>query len=673
MATGQIEVRTSVCPLDCPDTCSLDVHVRDGRVLSLDGGPGNSITGGFICGKVRHFPERMYGSERLLSPAIRTGNKGAGEFRDVSWDEALNRIVAAINNAREEFGGEAILPFSYGGSNGFLTHGSIDERLFRRLGASRLARTVCAAPTGAALAGMYGKMAGVSFEDYPCARLIILWGANPSASNIHLVPYLRQAQQAGAKLVVIDPRATPVARSADLHLALRPGTDLPVALSLINWLFTTGRADQEFLAAHTTGGEELRRRAAEWTLERAATVAGVSHAELERLARWYADAEPALVRCGWGLERNRNGGSAVAAVLALPAVAGKFGVRGGGFTLSNSAAWDFDLQQVAAEPESSTRVVNMNRLGRALAELDAPPIKLLFVYNANPVATLPMQSAVCAGMERDDLFTVVFDQVMTDTARYADVILPATTFLEHHELRRSYGALRVQQAHPVAEPAGEARPNYEVFAELIERLVLARDGDPRSPEELRAAALAGLRNGEDVQEILAADGAAPPACGSHPVQMVDVRPTTADGKVHLVPQTLDRAAGGAFYSYRDDPGSERFPLALISPATSKAVNSSLWELESQIIPIEISPDDAAARGIRNGDTVRVFNGLGEVVSPARIDPHLRAGVVSIPKGLWRRHTRNGWTANALASDDYTDVAEGACFNDARVQVARIEE
>src|SRR5918993_4025055 len=328
----------TACPLDCPDACTLNVTVRGGRVVKIDGATENHITDGYICAKVRRFPERVYGEDRLLHPAIRRGTKGTGLFKRVTWDDALDLIAEKMQAARAGGGAETILPLCYGGSNGFLTQDYADAILFRRLGTSRLLRTVCAAPTGAANAGLYGKMASVSYEDYPDAKLIIIWGVNPGVSGIHLMPFLKQARENGAYIVVIDPRATSVARQADLHLAVRPGSDLPVALSIHRYLFEEGHADQAFLDAHANGAAELRAKALEWTFERAAEVSGVSAGQLRALAERYARTSPALVKCGWGLERNRNGGSAAAAVLALPAVGGKFRGRGGGLSRRKSAS-----------------------------------------------------------------------------------------------------------------------------------------------------------------------------------------------------------------------------------------------------------------------------------------------------------------------------------------------
>ena len=666
-----LTIHQSVCPLDCPDTCSLEVKVQNGRVVAVDGSRLNSVTDGYICGKVRHFPEIVHSADRILQPALRVGPKGTGAFRNVSWDEALDHIAAAVRDTTRQWGGEAILPVNYGGSNGYLTHNSVDARFFFRAGASRLARTLCAAPSSAAANGLYGKMPGVAYEDYPSAKLIIVWGANPSATGIHLVPFIHEAQRNGSKLVVVDPRSTPLARRADLHLAVRPGTDLPVALSLIRWLFEHGAADEAFLARHAAEVDKLRARAAEWTVERAAEVAGVSAADIEQLARWYAESNPALVRCGWGLERNRDGGSAVAAVLALPAVAGKFGVRGGGSTMSNSPAWDLDAGRAAAEPEPSTRVINMNQVGEALLSRQNPPLKMLFVFNSNPLVTLPEQEKVRKGLEREDLFTVVHEQVMTDTARYADVLLPATTFLEHAEMKRGYGAYYIQASQPAIDAVGEARPNYWLFAELCRRLGLHRPGDPESPEEIVHSIVGSSADRERIGAALDSNGHTVPKCGTRPVQFVDVFPKTPDGKIHLVPEALDREAPEGLYTFQQLNGAATLPLTLISPASSRAITSTLFQLQKEPAAIEINPADAAARRISNGDAVRVYNASGEVRCLAKVTTEVRPGVLVLAKGLWCFHTQNGNTSNALSPDTLTDLGGGACFNDARCEIERV--
>jgi anaerobic selenocysteine-containing dehydrogenase len=657
----------SACPLDCPDACSLEVRVADGRVVKVDGDHRNPVTGGYICAKVRRTPDHLYGPDRLLYPARRVGPKGEGRFERISWDEALGLAAERMREARERFGGESILPLCYGGSNGLLTQDTTDARLFHRLGASNLARNVCAAPSGRAAVGLYGKMAGVAYQDFPQARLIVLWGANPSASGIHLVPYVQAAQKAGARLVVIDPRRTPLAKKADLHLAVRPGTDLAIALAAIHWLFETGRADLAFLAEHATGTEELRRRAEGWTFERAAAASGVPTGEIERFVRLYAESSPALIRTGWGFERNRNGGSAVAAALALPAVAGKFGVRGGGYTMSNSGIWGIDQSPAMAEPAPATRTINMNKVGAVLQEAD-PPVRVLFVYNCNPLMTLPNQEKVRRGLARGDLFTVVFEQVWTDTARWADLVLPATHFLEHAELVRGYGSYVFHESRPVVVPAGEARSNPEVFAALVERLGLDRPGDPSTAGELTGAL---LRRFERIRGELDRDGVAVPDFGSAPIQFVDTFPQTPDRKIHLVPEALDRESARGLYAFLDEPGDGRYPLALISPASSRRISSTLGELDRGQAALEIHPLDAEPRGIASGDAVRVWNDLGEVRVAARLNPDLRPGVVSLAKGLWSHNTLSGTTANALAPDTLTDVGQGACFNDARVEIDKI--
>ena len=661
---GRSTVRTA-CPLDCPDSCTLDVTVEKGRIVEIDGGDANPVTREFICAKVRNFKERVYGEDRLLYPAIRKGRKGDGTFTRVTWDEALDHIVSRVEEIRGTTGAEAILPFSYGGSNGLLTQDTNDARLFRALGTSRLARTVCAAPTGAANMGLYGKMPGVTYQDYVHARLIVLWGVNPSASGIHLVPYLKEARAAGAKLVVVDPRRTPLARQADLHLAPRPGTDLPLALAVHRHLFEEGHADEAFLAAHANGAERLRERAAAWTLDRAAAEAGVPIEDLTRFAQWYTDASPALIRCGWGLERNRNGGSAAAAIMALPAVAGKFGIRGGGFSMSNSSSWGINASAWMDDvPEPGTRLVNMNQLGRALLEYRDPPVQMLFVYNCNPLATMPDQNRVLEGLKREDLFTVVFEQVFTDTARYADVLLPATTFLENYDIARGYGPISLQLVRPVIEPVGDARPNVEVFSELSARLGIG-DAEEETDTLLRITA----RLPPPVSAELMGEGSATPPWGGAPIQFVDVFPHTPDRKVDLFPAALDAQAPAGLYGYQPDPATADYPLTLISPASGKSISSTLAELRERPAALQMHPEDAAARGLAADDPVRVFNALGEVQCPVAISADVRPGTVCLSKGVWRKSTYNGSTSNALVPDTLTDLGGGACFNDARVQVA----
>jgi anaerobic selenocysteine-containing dehydrogenase len=663
---GRSTVQTA-CPLDCPDCCSLEVTVERGRITKIDGSRRAPSTDGIICGKVRRFDRRVYSDERIQHPGLRQGPKGQGQHARITWEEALDLIAEKMREARSRFGAESVLPYYYGGSNGILTNEYEDARFFRRFGASRLARTICAAPTGAASAAMYGKMPGVAYPDYEHARLIVIWGCNPSASGIHLVPHIKRAQDAGARLVVIDPRQTALARQADLHLAVRPGTDLPVALAVLRTLFEDGRADTAFLEAHASGVDELRGVARDWTIERSAEVAGVQAADLRTFAEWYASSSPAVIRCGWGQERNRNGGGATMAVLALPSVAGKFGVRGGGYTMSNSGVWGIQAEALVGVPAPDTRLVNMNQLGRALTEYDAPPVSVLFVYNSNPAATAPDQNRVLEGLRRDDLFTVVFEQVMTDTARYADLVLPATTFLEQYDIAKGYGAYHLQLVQPVIAPVGEARPNHEVFRQLGARLGLneaVADEDDLG-EAGALMELASQLPGDLGTAVLEGKPAELPG-GGRPVQFVDVMPHTSDGRVHLFPQEIAPEAG--LYSYRTDPATDKYPLSLISPASERTVSSTLGELRPGIARLRMHPQDAQPRSIGEGDPVRIFNDLGDVHCEASVTPEIRPGTIALPKGLWSRSTFNGSTANALVPDSLTDMAGGACFNDARVQV-----
>ncbi len=665
-----MEQRQSACPLDCPDLCSLTVTVDQGRVVEVDGDHRNPITDGFICGKVRKITDHLYCDERVLHPMIRTGAKGAGGWRQASWDEALDYVADKLRSIKARSGGEAILPYHYGGSNGWLTDAGVTTRFFRRMGASNLARTFCASATTAATRGLYGMWAGVALEDYVHSKLIVLWGVNPSATGIHLVPMIDKAREAGAKLVVVDPRRTPLARRADLHLPIRPGTDLPVALAAIHALFERGHADLAFLDRHAAEVDGLRNRAARWSIEAAAREAQIDPALLDQFVELYAASSPAVIRAGWGMERNRNGGSSVAAVLALPAVAGKFCVRGGGYTMSNGdAKWTVGAEDSIQEPPTKTRTINMSEIAKALATVESPRIEAMVVYNCNPVATAPDQRALVEQLSREDVFVVVHEQVWTDTAQLADVVLPATSFLEHRELRRGYGVMRMFDSPAVATAPGEARNNTAVFGALLERLGLVREGDAMTEDELVARTFAQSEHGPALRSQLANATIAEPPHGPRPVQFVDAFPGTPDAKIHLLPAALEAEAGG-LYLYKADPASTEFPLALISPALATQISSYFGQLRTAPAHLELSPSDAAARGIGNGDSVRIWNQYGEVHCEAKVAAEIRDGVCVLPKGLWRKHTKNGYTSNALIPPGLADLGGQAAFNDARVQVER---
>jgi len=679
VATQTTVVQTT-CPLDCPDTCSLEVRVAEGRVEEIRGTRENPLTAGFICDKVRQFGRRVYHSDRLLHPQRRTGRKGEGRFERISWGDAISEIAARFGEIQQRWGGEAILPYHYGGSNGFLNDGLLDDLFFARIGASQLARTLCAAPATEVSLGMYGKMPGVAFEDYPLAKCIIIWGANPKASNIHLVPFLKQARRNGAFIAVVDPRANFSGAEVDLHLPVYPGTDLPVALAMIRHWNDAGLLDRSFLSQQTADGlEALLAAAAEWSFDRAASVARVVASDIQRLADAYAAASPAAIRCGWGLERNVNGGQAIAAILAMPALLGKFGVPGGGYTLSNSGGGKLDIKKILGDFPWATREINMSQLGKVLggagglmngdaAKPLAPPVKALFVYNCNPAATVPDQESVLRGLQREDLFTVVHEQVMTDTALYADIVLPATTFLEHHDIRRGYGAYVAGGVQPVVAAPGEAKPNEEVFA-LLGRAMGLRD------EPFTWDSVTLKRKTAEAFKMAGQPAAVEPLVGGglvrynfpseRPVQFRTVMPQTGDRKIHFAPACLQPRP-----FHFEAVSSERYPLALISPATSKMVSSTLGEFNYPELRILLHPQDAAARGIREGDAVRVFNELGEVRCHAQVSDRVREGVVSMAKGAWMKASANQRTATALCPQT-AGTAGGACFNDARVEVATL--
>ncbi len=640
-------------------------------MASIRGSRVHSLTAGYICSKVSRFDRRLYGPDRVLHPLRRNGPKGSGGFAPTSWEEAISEVARRLRDISRESCAEAILPFAYGGSNGLLTHEFVDAHFFRRLGASRLARTLCAASTTAAADALYGKMPGTAFEDYVEARFILIWGASPTQSNIHLVPHLKAARRRGARIATVDPRRILGDDLVDQHLQIYPGSDVAVALAMIHHMDRQGLIDRAFLQEHSTGSEELLQYSALFPPDRAARLAGVHADEIERLAESYAHESPAIVRCGWGLERNRNGLAGIAAVLALPAVAGKFGKVGGGYTLSSSKAFQVDELELAGAPEASTRILNMNRLGRNLKGGVTPPIRALVVYNCNPAATVPDHNRVIQGLLREDLFTVVLEQVMTDTAAYADIVLPATTFLEHTELNKSYGAFALQLAEPVIPPQGEAKCNAEIF-QLLGRAMGWKDGlFALSPDELLQHALKTVKGRMENElssgllrerKIVYFDFP-----GRHPVQFSTVFPNTPERKIRLYPASL----GPEPYRYHENLSDPAFPLAMISPASGKSISSTMGEFNLLDVKLAIHPGNAAERGLKDGDMVRVYNDLGEVHCRVRIDARLKPGVVSMPKGMWRKATLNGSVVNALVPDSLTPISGGACFNDARVQVCRL--
>lgn len=650
----------TACPLDCPDTCSLTATVEetlDGkRLVAVDAGPGNPLTDGWICQKVKHHPQRVYAPERVLTPLIRTGPKGAGEFRAASWDEAHDRFVAKLRDAEARFGPESVVPHVYNSSAPALQD-EVGTRLWRRFGASRVDHTVCAATHGAAYRAVYGDMLSADPRDVVHSKLVIVWGANPTVSNVHLGPLITRAQrQGGAKLVVVDPRTTATAKRADAHLAIQPGTDVVLALAITRQLQHTNALDHAFLARHTTGLDALLAAAAPWTLERAAAECGIEPHEIAQLADDLATIRPAFLRVGWGLERNRNGGSACAAVFALPLLTGQLGALGAGVmaSLSGAVPLAYDWRDPDTPPDRRRgRHFNMNTFGAALCDrtLD-PPIAVLFVQGSNLAVTSPAQTKVLEGLARDDIFTVVHDQVLTDTARFADIVLPAPTHFEVDDLAASYGAYALQPVRPVIDRVGEARDNNELAAELARRLGF--DMTRYTPDRASALDRSLTDDGtyDDARELRAE---------AHTVQLRDTFPSFEDQRARLA---AIPGLGAPQYQPLDDP----FPLTLITPATARTINSMFGEFQGADPALRMHPDDAAARGLGDGAPVTVRNDRGTITTMLKVDDDVRPGVVTMPKGLWTRALPGGLTANALAPDTLSDLAGGACFNDTRVEV-----
>jgi anaerobic selenocysteine-containing dehydrogenase len=645
----------TACPLDCPDTCSLHATVEtsdDGRrrLIAVDAGPGNPMTDGWICAKVKGHADRVHGKDRVLTPLIRAGAKGTGTFRAASWDEALELVAGRIRLAIDRSGPGSVVPYLYNSSAGLLAAGGLGPELWRQLGATNVVHTICAYTAGLARDEVYGDMLSADPNDVLHAKLIVVWGANPTVANTHFGPLVNKARKSGARLVVVDPRRTAMAARADVHLAVRPGADVVLALAMARVMHDEGLLAIEFLAEHVDGLDEYLAAAEPWTLARAADICGIPADDIAVVAREYATTRPAFLRMGWGLERNRNGGSGCKAVLALPLLAGQFGQRGSGVMLSVGGASPVTMSAIHSADLADRRQFNQNLLGAELLG-SGDPIEVLFVQGANPVVMNPDQDAVMKGMLRQDLFTVVHDQVLTDTARYADVVLPATTHFEVDDLAGSYGSYVLQRMPAVIDRVGESRTNDEVSAALADSLGLT--GFDGRPESLIAKVLpAGVLDGGPL--TLRPDGCT--------VQFVDTFPSFENRRARLFDPQSDVPV--PVYSQF----KREFPLTLLSPATAKTISSMFGERGDQELTLSLHPDDAAARGIADGDDVEVWNELGIVALSARIDGSVRPGVVCAPKGNWLRDYSGSHGVNVLVPALLSDLGSGACFNDAYVDV-----
>ena len=671
-----ITERHSVCPLDCPDTCSLTVTVDDDRIVAIKGSHANPYTAGVLCAKVpAAYPSFVHGERRIRTPLRRRGERGAGSFERISWDEALETIYERFTAIIAAHGPQAILPLNYAGPHGFLSGGSMDLRFFYRLGASLLdRRPLCGGIRTEAWVGTFGTVPGMRPEQAEHARLIVAWGNNVTWSNLHLMPVINRARKQGARLVVVDPRRTTVARQADLHIALRPGTDVALAWAVAAEVERRGALDRDFIARHVDGFEDYMALARRYSVAKAAETCGIPEEQVRTLAEWYASISPAAISVGNGLERNQNGGSGIRAVFALPALAGKFGVPGGG--LINGAGFAFPktparLQRPDLVP-AGTRTLNIIDVGaHLLDERLSPPIKAVFVYNHNPVVVHPDQNRLIRGLSREDLFVVGSDVAMTDTMAYADLVLPAASHFEHADLYAAYGQHWLQRAEPVITRQAEALPNTEIFRRLAARfgfsdpIFRATDAelmdDAVDPSDVR---LGGVR-----PSAIPTDRAmAMTSNGEEFTLFKNVFPNTKSGKVQLASPYLEEKYRARLPRFL--PVESGYPLTLISPASDQRVTSTFGGVNgSHTPPLEMHPDDAHQRGLRDGMSVRVWNDLGEVHLPLRVTDVVPRGVISSLKGAWLSTSDNGQTVSALCPSHHADISEGACFNDARVEVA----
>jgi anaerobic selenocysteine-containing dehydrogenase len=656
----------------------MQVTVEDGRVIRIQGDPAHPPTHGALCTKVSRYAERTYHPDRVLHPMKRVGPKGAGQWQRVGWDEALDTIAARLK-AIAARAPEAILPYSYAGTMGLIQGESMAARVFHKLGASRLDRTICASAGGDALAATYGGKLGMHVEDYVHAKLILIWGSNSIASNLHFWTFAQAAKRDGAKLVCIDPRRTETADKCHQHIALQPGTDGALALGLMHELIVHDRLDHDYLARHVSGWPALRERALQWPPERAAEVCGLSADEVRQLARDYGSTRPAAIRLNYGMQRVHGGGSAVRLIALLPCLTGAWRQRGGGLLLSASGWSGRFVDSAALErpdlmPSPQPRLINMSTIGDDLLRDTAPDfgpkIEAVVVYNSNPVAVAPDSRRVAAGFAREDLFTVVLEHFMTDTADLADIVLPATTQLEHLDVHKSYGHTYALINHPAIAPVGEALPNTEIFRRLAARLGFDEPCFADSDEQLARAAF--KPEAVDFDQLAASGWLRLPV---PELPFADGGFAAPDGKAQAAPPGLgvpDHVPNHESLS-RTPELAARYPLAMISPPARHFLNStfvnvaSLRSIEGEPL-LEIHPEDAAARGIADGSVVEAFNDRGVYRCKAAVSTRARPGVVNGLGVWWKKFGLDGTNVNELTSQRLTDIGRAPTFYDCLVEV-----
>lgn len=662
------------CPHDCPDTCALVTTVRDGVAVKLQGNAAHSHTGGVLCTKVSRYIERNDHAERLVQPLRRVGPKGSGQFEPVSWDDALDDIAAHLEVLQGK--PEEIVPYSYAGTMGLVQGESMDRRFFHKLGATLLDRTICSMAGGEAMNYTLGGKVGMRIEFFAEAKLILIWGSNSIASNLHFWRHVQVAKRAGARVVCIDPRKTETADKCDEHVALLPGTDAALALALMHELIVHDWLDHDYIARHTLGWEQLRERALQWPPARAAEVCGIPEAQIVALAKAYGTTRPAAIRLNYGMQRVRGGGNAARAVACLPALVGAWRDRAGGLLLSSSGHYPVDraaLQRPDLLAGRRPRTLNMSTIGDALLDT-AHPVKAIVVYNSNPVAVAPESAKVAAGFAREDLFTVVLEQFRTDTADYADYLLPATTQLEHWDIHTSYGHTDVLLNRPAVAPRGEARSNAWVFRELARRMGFTEPCFSDSDETLCRTAFA--EGAIDFAQLLD-QGFTSLALPEAP--FAEGRFPTPSGRCEFFSARLEAMGQNAVPdhvpNWEPAGSSAEFPLAMISPPARNFLNSTFVNVTSlraiEVEPLlEIHEADAAARGIESGALVRVFNRRGEHRCRAEVSRRARQGVVHGMGIWWRKLGMDGTNVNELTSQRLTDIGRGPTFYDCLVEVEK---